>query len=326
MRQGLGRVCYAGILLAAFVGWATSAVPAKQAASGTPSTPAGRAQGQAPGRGQGPLSVPAGGFMFVQLSDPQFGMSNNDIDFIQDTVNAEFAVATVNRLKPAFVVMTGDLVNKPGDAAQIAEYQRIFSKIDQAIPLYNIAGNHDIENEPTAASLAAYRKLYGRDYYTFSFGSLVGIVLNSTVIHSPQHVPNELAAQDAWLRAELPKVKATGARHIVVFQHHPWFLERADEPDQYFNIPLARRAPMLDLFRSHGIQYLVSGHLHRSTEVVDAGLSSIVTGPVGRPLGGQSGFRIFVVSDGGITSRYFGLGEMPYRVGPAPARGGPSTR
>jgi 3',5'-cyclic AMP phosphodiesterase CpdA len=263
--------------------------------------------------------------MFVQLSDPQFGMSNNDIDFIQDTVNAEFAVATVNRLKPAFVVMTGDLVNKPGDAAQIAEYNRIVAKINKSIPLYNVAGNHDIENEPTAASLTAYRKLYGPDYYTFSYRSLVGVVLNSTVIHSPQHVPHELAAQESWLKSELPKAKASGAKHVVVFQHHPWFLEKADEADQYFNIPAARRAPMLDLFRRHGIQYLVSGHLHRSTEAVDAGVSSIVTGPVGKPLGGQSGFRIFVVSETGITSRYFGLGEMPYSVGPAPTRGGRSN-
>jgi hypothetical protein len=60
---------------------------------------AGGGQGDAPGRGgrgQGPLTVPEGGFFFVQLSDTQFGFSNNDIDFIQDTANAEFAVATVN--------------------------------------------------------------------------------------------------------------------------------------------------------------------------------------------------------------------------------------
>ena len=47
----------------------------------------------------------------------------------------------------------------------------------------------------------------------------------------------------------------------------------------------------------------------------------VVTGPVGRPLGGQSGFRIFVVSDTGITHRYYALGEMPYRIGPPAGRG-----
>jgi predicted phosphodiesterase len=290
--------------------------------------PAGRAQGGGPagGRGQGPLYVPAGGFFFVQLSDTQFGFSNNDIDFIQDTVNAEFAIATVNRLKPAFVVITGDLVNKPGDAAQIAEYQRIMGKLDKSVPLYNISGNHDIENEPTAASLAAYRKIHGRDYYTFRYQSLLGIVLNSTVIHTPKNVPDELAAQDKWVREEVQKSKTSGAKHVVVFQHHPWFLEKADEPDQYFNIPLERRTPMLTLFKEASITTLVSGHLHQTREATDAGMTSIVTGAVGRPLGGsQSGFRIFVVTDSGITSRFFALGEMPYNIGPPPPprAGGP---
>jgi len=291
--------------------------------------PAGGGRAQAGGRGQGPLYVPAGGFFFVQLSDTQFGFSNNDVDFIQDTVNAEFAIATVNRLKPAFVIVTGDLVNKPGDAAQIAEYQRITAKLDRSIPLYNISGNHDLENEPTTASLAAYRRVHGKDYYTFRHQSLLGIVLNSTVIHSPGNVPDELAAQDRWVRDELAKVKASGARHVVVFQHHPWFLEKADEPDQYFNIPLERRTPMLALFREAGITTLVGGHLHQTREATDSGLTSIVTGAVGRPLGGsQSGFRIFVVTDAGITSRFYALGEMPYAIGPPPPprTGGPGGR
>ena len=273
-------------------------------------------------RGQGPLTVPEGGFFFVQLSDTQFGFSNNDIDFIQDTVNAEFAIATVNRLRPAFVIVTGDLVNKPGDAAQIAEYRRIIGTIHPSIPVYHVAGNHDVENEPTPESLAAYRRVFGRDYYTFQHGSFVGIVLNSSLIHSPQRANAELAEQDRWLRAELQRLATGGAGHIVIVQHHPWFLEKTDEPDQYFNIPGVRRTPLLELFRSAGVRYLVAGHLHRSTEATDAGVVSIVTGAVGRPLGGsQSGFRIFVVTDTEITSRYYAFGEMPYRLGPPALRG-----
>ena len=82
------------------------------------------------GRG-GTLTVPPGGLMFVQLSDTQFGFSNNDLDFIQDTVNAEFAVATVNRLKPAFVIVTGDRVIKQGDPVQVAECQGVLSRLDK---------------------------------------------------------------------------------------------------------------------------------------------------------------------------------------------------
>ena len=71
-------------------------------------------------------------FFFIQLSDPQLGMFTENKDFTQDAANFEFAVTAVNRLRPAFVVITGDLVHKPGDAAQIAEYRRIAGKIGRA--------------------------------------------------------------------------------------------------------------------------------------------------------------------------------------------------
>jgi 3',5'-cyclic AMP phosphodiesterase CpdA len=103
--------------------------------------------------------------------------------------------------------------------------------LDRSIPLYNVAGNHDIGNEPTPATIAAYRARFGKDYYTFRHGSLLGIVLNSTVIHSPQNVAAELDDQDRFLRAELDNAASSRARHVVIFQHHPWFLERADEAD-----------------------------------------------------------------------------------------------
>ncbi len=183
-------------------------------------------------------------FFFLQFCDPQFGMFALNRNVAQETVNFELAISTANRLRPAFVVVTGDLVNKPGDAAQIAEYRRIASRLDPAIPLYNVAGNHDVENEPTPASVAAYVRVFGRDYYTFTFGSLVGVVLDSSLMHSPGGAPDLAAAQERWLRQELERARASGAKHRVVFQHHPLFLKEAAEPDDYFNIPLARRGTL----------------------------------------------------------------------------------
>src|SRR4051812_12506794 len=161
-------------------------------------------------------------FFFVQLSDPQFGMFANNKDFVQETANFEFAVATINRLKPAFVVITGDLVNKAGDSAQIAEFHRIAAKVDARIPIYKVVGNHDIENVPTPGTIAAYTNSFGRDFYSFRHGGFVGIVLNSIVIHSPQQTTNHLEAQDRWLQAELERARNDSPQHIVIFQHHPW--------------------------------------------------------------------------------------------------------
>lgn len=266
-------------------------------------------------------------WFFIQLSDPQLGMFTDNRDFAQDAANFEFAVAAVNRLQPAFVVVTGDLVHKPGDAAQIAEYRRIIGKIDRAIPVYNIAGNHDVENEPTPESLASYTKTFGPDRYTFRHQGLVGIVLNSSVIHSPGKAAEQLAAQEQWTRAELGKAKAGGAQHIVVFQHHPWFIKNATEADQYFNIPTARRMPYLALFREFGVRYLFCGHYHRNAEGREGELENITSGPVGKPLGGaKSGIRVAIVRPEKIEHRYFELGDLPSKIELNPVTATPAKK
>jgi 3',5'-cyclic AMP phosphodiesterase CpdA len=252
---------------------------------------------------------------FIQMSDPQFGMYSENRDFAQETANFEFAVATANRLKPAFVVITGDLVNKAGDAAQIAEYKRIAAKLDRSIKLYSAPGNHDVGNEPTPASLAAYREHFGRDYYSFRSGELTGIVLNSALIQHPEKAQADYDKQLSWLRSELERARKDGAREIVVFQHHPWFIQSPDEPAQYFNIPRERRKLYLDLFRRYGVRYVFAGHLHHSAEGRDGSIQMVTTGPVGKPLeGGRSGMRICIAGEGGIRYEYAEFGNMPNRV------------
>ena len=254
-------------------------------------------------------------FFFVQLADPQFGMFTNNKDFVQETANLEFAVATINRLRPAFVVVSGDMLNRPGDAAQIREYQRIMSRAGPGIPVYALAGNHDIGNAPSPAEIATYTNHFGPDHYTFRHAGLAGIVLNSVIIHTPQQAAPQLAEQERWLQAELKQARQQGAPHIVIFAHHPWFLRAADEPDEYFNIPGERRSRYLAWFRDAGVKYLFSGHYHRNAVARDAGFEAVASGPVGKPLDtGKSGLRIVLVREGEIQHRFYHFGELPNRV------------
>jgi hypothetical protein len=48
---------------------------------------------------------------FIHMSDPQCGMFTKNAE--HETVNLEFAIASAHRLKPVFVVITGDLINDP---------------------------------------------------------------------------------------------------------------------------------------------------------------------------------------------------------------------
>jgi predicted phosphodiesterase len=261
-------------------------------------------------RGQAPTQAPAD-YFFIQLADPQFGAFTGDRDFAQETANYEFAVANVNRLKPKFVVICGDLINKVGDPVQSAEYKRITALI----------GNHDVGNEPTLETLRDYREHFGPDYYSFRQGEIYGIVLNSSMISAPSKVQAEADKQEGWLKTELAKAKASGAQHIVVFQHHSWFLEQPDEASQYFNIPIEQRKRYLAMIKDAGVRYVFAGHYHRNALGKDGELEMITNGPVGRPMGNDpSGIRIVTVRGDKLEHGYFGMGQIPNQY-PQPQRG-----
>lgn len=254
-------------------------------------------------------------FFFIQMADPQFGFFSANVDFVRETANFERAIAAANRLRPAFVVICGDLTHRAGDTAQVAEYRRIASMLDRSIPLYSVPGNHDLANPPTSASVQSYRVQYGADRYTFLSQGLFGIVINSTLIKAPEGSPNETVDQERWLRATLERARRGGHDRIMVFQHHSWFLSQADEPDQYFNLPLDRRREYLDLFRTAGVSHIFAGHYHRNAFGRDGDLEMVTTGPVGRPLGADSsGFRIVMIDGGRVTHRYYALDSIPLRV------------
>jgi 3',5'-cyclic AMP phosphodiesterase CpdA len=244
---------------------------------------------------------------FIQMSDPQFGMYTENKGFEHETANFEFAIATANRLKPAFVVVTGDLVNAAGDAAQIAEFKRVAGKLNPGIRLFLMPGNHDVGNEPTKESLAKYREQFGPDYYTFHVGDITGIVLNSNLEKDPHNVPEEAAKMEAWFRTELAKSK-----HAILFQHIPFFLKDPDEEDRYENIPREPRQRYLKLLHEYGVRQVFAGHYHSTSEARDGDLEMITTGPVGKPVPpARSGLRIVTVSPAGVTHKYYDFGELP---------------
>ncbi|HWK56806.1 MAG TPA: metallophosphoesterase [Parapedobacter sp.] len=253
-------------------------------------------------------------FFFFQMSDTQFGFFNNNEDFIQETINFERAISEANRLKPKFVIVTGDLINIPGDTIQIAAYKAIADKLDPNIPLYNLPGNHELENQVTNELLADYRRQFGKDYYTFFHGKLMGIVLNSSLISDPSLVQDEADKQFEWLQ-EILLDAASHNFHIIVFQHHPLFLEEPDEDDQYFNIKREVRKRYLTLFKKYQVSHVFAGHLHRNAYGKDGELEMVVTGPVGRPLGDDpSGFRIIKYDSGHVSHQYYSLDSIPSTI------------
>lgn len=262
-------------------------------------------------------------FSFFQMADPQFGFFNENKEFSKETRNFEKAISETNRLKPAFIIVCGDLVNKPGDMAQINEYKRIAATLDPAIKIYNVSGNHDVENAPTTAAVNFYREQFGSDRYTFKSGNLFGIVLNSSLIKDPSQAPDEAAAQEFWVKVALEEGKNSGSKNMVVFMHHSFFLNTADEPNQYFNIDIERRRMYLELFNKYKVRQIFAGHYHRNAGGRAGNIEMITTGPVGRPLGSDSsGFRIVDVNGRSLTHTYYALDSLPatLRIGEGRAK------
>ena len=259
-------------------------------------------------------------FFFIQLSDPQFGLfeargaAPGDGTF-PETALYEEAIAAANRLRPAFVVVTGDLVQDSGSDEQHAELMRITGQLDSDIPMYFATGNCDVGNTPTAERLRIYRAKFGRDNYSFDSGGSHFVVLNSSVCLDPSEVPEEWDSLIEFLRIDLD-VHGPDSNHTIVFMHHPLFGKSADEPDDGIAIiPRERRRIILDLLRKHRASAVFSGHWHRNRYAADGDMLMVISGPVGFPLGDDpSGLRIVKVYDDRVEHEYFGMGDVPSSV------------
>lgn len=250
-------------------------------------------------------------FFFVQLADPHVGTEMDNASFM-------FAISVINHLRPAFVVVCGDLIDSAGNMQWSHEYFEILSGLNPEIPVYDVAGNHDLSEDgvhPTENFLKLYRLRFGPDYYSFKYKSLYGIILDSTVISRPEDLPAEYQAQNSWLTAELAKAKSSGAEHIVVFQHHPYFLSSIDEQDQYYNLPKEQREDYIKRLRNAGVRYIFAGHTHRYGVANYGGLKMITDGSVSGAIPpGLSGLNIVVVRPNGIENRFYSFGDLPDKV------------
>ncbi len=268
-----------------------------------------------------------GPFFFIQLSDTQYGLFTRDQGFDREVELVRKAVEHVNRLKPRFVIVCGDLVNaNPGTPRyepQVAAFKQGFSEVAATIPLICLCGNHDVLDRPTVESIAAYRDNFGDDYFGFWVGGVRGLALNSSLIKDPSASPDAFARQQQWLHTQLEAAVDRRARHILVFQHHPLFLREPDEEDEYFNTPKVRRMPILETLRGSQVRAVFAGHYHRNAGGSDGDLQMITTGSVGMPLAEDpSGLRIVKVFDDAIEHRYYAMDEVPDSVSLRPAAAG----
>ena len=279
-------------------------------------------------------------FFFIHMTDPQFGMfaslsgmseskilelrqtmgikvrrSPKITGFADETELYEKAIAAANQLNPAFVMVSGDMVQDKDDLSQLAELRRVTGQLQSHIPIYWAAGNWDVGSSPTPETLAQYRERFGNDNYSFEYGGTSFIVLNSSVGFDDSNVPQEWERQVAFLTSSLRDAQTKGSNHIIVFVHHPLYAENPEEESSWAVLPRDKRRVLLDLFEAHGVSAVFAGHCHWCHNLDHKGIQMVTSGPVGYPLGDDpSRLRIVKVFQDRIEHQYYGFNDLPESV------------
>jgi hypothetical protein len=249
-------------------------------------------------------------------------------------------------LNPAFVIITGDLVQ---DALRVGEteatgYYELFGR-EVALfksAVWTVPGNHEnfgIERGQSHVSTAhplygrkMYQHYHGPDYYSFTFGGVHFVGLNTVDIDDQSYYGHVDSLQLAWLERDLAMVPP--AMPVVTFNHIPFFSSfdglsgyNDDSPaptlitvkgKTVFRHTVSNAGAVLAVLRQHRHVLALGGHIHAGEHIVYEvdGLSTrfnqtpAIVGPrAGAGMQFVSGFTFYTVRSGVIDpGRFIPLG------------------
>ncbi len=239
-------------------------------------------------------------FTFVQIADTQLGYGG----YQHDVNSFEKAVELINKIKPDLVVICGDFVEDFNDQS-VADFLKIKSGLK--VPSYLTPGNHEMYYQPSAAQLAKYRKIFGRDYFSFKHKGYTFVIANSQLWKSP--LKGETEKMDEWFKKTLKDAKAEKSPVFVV-QHIPLYLKNPDEAEDVdYNLSPAKRKTLLAMMVDGGVVAVLGGHIHKTLIHNYKGIQLVNTPAISKNNDDTpQGFRLWKVeSPTSITSEFVPL-------------------
>jgi hypothetical protein len=166
-------------------------------------------------------------FTFVHASDTH--VSEKSLDRMK-----KFRAA-VDKARPDIVLITGDLVRdalRVGEAEAMRLYELFKTETSMIkVPVWNAPGNHEIFGIERHLSLVSpnhplygrkmYRRYLGPDYYSFNYGGIHFVALNSLEYDDLWYYGRIDSVQLHWLKQDVAKLPKTTP--IVTFQHVPLY-------------------------------------------------------------------------------------------------------
>ncbi|CAG8567109.1 18425_t:CDS:1, partial [Racocetra persica] len=180
----------------------------------------------------------------VAFSDNQFGL----------TVFNRLVKSAFQHHTPNFIIHAGDAVQ---DYKNLQQWQTDFYdplsnyQLSQQAPMIYAHGNHDYDKQ----SIYAYTT--DMPWYSFTIANTRWIVLDSNI---------DDIKQDEWLVQELSSSETKNAEFRIVVVHIPPFVEFW-EPGAWHDKNEKQwgefvRTRFVPLFRTHGVDLVISGHQH----------------------------------------------------------------
>jgi hypothetical protein len=198
--------------------------------------------------------------------------------------------------KPDFVVITGDMVR---DSLRVGEdkarplFELVAAELRKfPVPVFTVPGNHDIfgierqrSQVPADHPLlgrAMYRKFLGPDYYSFTWGGVRFLGLNSVDVDEMSYYGHFDREQLDWVARDLAAAPADAP--VVSFNHIPMattiegLLGLMEEPPApsiitigghgQFRHVVSNTGELLQSLGTHRLEIALGGHMHASERVL----------------------------------------------------------
>jgi predicted phosphodiesterase len=198
--------------------------------------------------------------------------------------------------RPDFVVLTGDLVR---DALRVGEdharplFELVVSELKSfPVPVFTVPGNHDIFGiERNLSKVAADHPMYGRamyrhhlgpDYYSFTWGGVRFLGLNSVDADDMSYYGHLDREQLDWVARDLAAAPAD--QPVVTFNHIPLatsiegllgLMEDSPAPSVItigghgqFRHVVSNLSDLLQALGTHRLEIALGGHMHASERLV----------------------------------------------------------
>jgi uncharacterized protein (TIGR03067 family) len=273
-------------------------------------------------------------FTFIHASDTHISAAS--------VARTQRLRALADSIDPDFVIITGDLVR---DALRVGEaeargYYDLFMRERGAFrnPVFTVPGNHEnfgIERDTSHVSKThplygreMYHRYLGPDYYSFTWGGVHFVGLNTVDIDDQRYYGHVDSVQLAWLERDLALVPPT--MPVVTFDHIPFF-STFEEINGYTDRPpapslitvggrtafrhvVSNAGEALAILRKRNHVLALGGHVHGTERIefeVDGvktrfnQVAAIIGAPRGASMTFTSGITLYRVTNGVIDVGQF---------------------